>query len=166
MFKHVEQQLATALEAEADVSAADAASHSNIHNRRQLQQQQHAKLREELMLRSAAADYPSLIEHSLGPLPANLLSVLTWPQEDLLLAGAADGSIKLLAFGEGQEHGGKGSCSITEKAQGSNSSSSGSVGGSGSANDGSREVWMTQLEGAGGVLTLAWHPAVASGQLR
>jgi len=162
VFKHVEQQLAAALEAQDDDTAADTPSHNSIHSRRQLQQQQHAKLREELMLRSAAAGYPSFVEHSLGPLPSNLLTVLIWPQEDLVLTGAADGSIRLLAFGEGQEHGGQGSSSITENAQDSNSSSSGNGGGNG----GSREVWVTRLEGAGGVLTLAWHPAVASGQLR
>jgi hypothetical protein len=124
------------------------------HSRQQLLQQQHAKLQEELMLRSAAADYPSFQTNSLGPLPSNLLSVLTWPGQQAVVTGAADGSVTLLQYD-------------------SNGGSSGGGGSNGDANSGSSgssssssEVWVTRLAGAGGVLTLAWHPSVQAGMPR
>jgi hypothetical protein len=138
VFQYVEKQLT----AQDDTTTEHAATSSNISSRSQRLhqlQQQHAKLQEELMLRSAAADYPSYPAHSLGPSPANVLSVLIWPGQDLILTGAADGTVRLLRFG-----------AAADSEQ--NAAAGGSTGGS------SSEVWATALAGAGGVLTLALHP--------
>jgi uncharacterized membrane protein YgcG len=158
VYQLIEQQLAA--EEQQDPSHPDPnPSHPSHSSRYQQVQQQHAKLQEELMLRSAAADYPSFLAHSLGPLPANLLSVIAWPGKDLVATGAADGTVRLLSYAE------KGDEQQQQQQQedgGRNGSSSGGSNGGCS----SSEVWVTRLGGAGGVLTLSWHPAIKAGKCR
>jgi hypothetical protein len=149
VYQYVEKQLMDPEMPDDEPSAytgtfATDGSTAGRHSRQQQLQQQHAKLQEELMLRSAAADYPSFQTNSLGPLPSNLLSVLTWPGQHAVVAGAADGSVMLLQYG-------------------SNGGSNGGSSGGNSGDSRSNEVWVTRLAGAGGVLTLAWHPSIQEG---
>lgn len=156
MYQFVEQQLAASF-ASADADATRAGHHNGTSSQLSRQvQQQHAKLREEFMLRSAAADYPSHVQHSLSHFPANLLSVLMWPGEDLVLTGAADGTVRLTRFG----------AQAAAAAAGEVPQEGSSAVNSSTASGSSSEVWVTKLGGAGGVLTLAWHPAVQAGRHR
>lgn len=192
MYQHIEQQQLLASDpTDGDCNAASATTAGNSNttssttsstqHQPQSQpksQQQLAKLQEELMLRSAAADYPSFAGHVLGPLPANPLAVLMWPGEGLVAAGAADGTVRLLRFGgdgghqqhQQQQHECAGVSTTASAADGAASSSNGvstsSTSSSINARSSSTEVWVTRLAGAGGVLTLSWHPAVQAGAIR
>jgi hypothetical protein len=142
VYQLVEKRLA---EQEAAAQDQPNSSSSSRQTRQQQIQQQHAKLQEELTLRSAAADYPSFATNTLGPSPANLLSVLMWPGQDIVVTGAADGVVRLVRFGEQQQQ---------QHAAGDSSGSS------------NGELWATRLGGAGGVLTLTWHPGLLTGKHR